>query len=112
MLGSIRSVIRRIKSRIRRAHEPGSIYYASASRPLAGAVRVGLPTWAALSAGGIRSLILPTTLKELVIFADHDEAGINAAGGLADRYINQVDRLRIAIPPERGADFNDIFLGA
>lgn len=75
-------------------------------------IAMGMPTWAALSAGGLRSLLLPTTLKELVIFADHDEVGIDAARDLADRYFNQIGRVRIAIPPERGADFNDIFLGA
>ncbi len=45
----------------------------------------GLPVWACLSAGGMKALHLPPTLRELLIFADNDHAGLSAAEALARR---------------------------
>jgi hypothetical protein len=67
----------------------------------------GTPTWAALSAGGIRNLILPPSITEVVIAADPDPVGIIAAQAAARRWLNEGRRVSIARPPQ-GMDFNDL----
>ena len=47
----------------------------------------GTPTWAALSAGGIRALILPDEVQHVVIAADPDPVGIMAARAAARRWL-------------------------
>jgi putative DNA primase/helicase len=72
----------------------------------------GLPTWAALSNGGIESLILPDVVREVVILADHDlnGAGQRSAHIAARRWRHEGRTARIALPPAPG-DFNDILQG-
>jgi hypothetical protein len=69
-----------------------------------------LPVWASLSASSMRSIIIPSlcVIEEVVIAADHDEAGIRAADILAERLINEGYRVRLALPPKYKTDFNDI----
>jgi len=69
--------------------------------------------WAALSAGGIRSLILPSAATHVAIIADHDASGVGAraAHDAAARWLAEGRRVRIAIPPESDTDFNDVLLG-
>jgi putative DNA primase/helicase len=67
----------------------------------------GMPTWAALSAGGIRALVLPENVLEVVIAADPDPVGIMAAHAAARRWISEGRRVSIVRPP-LGRDFNDI----
>ena len=71
----------------------------------------GRPTWAALSAGGMRQLILPPLpLAAIVtIAADNDPVGMDAAHDAALRWTQEGRRVRIAAPPD-GMDFNDIIL--
>jgi phage/plasmid primase-like uncharacterized protein len=73
----------------------------------------GIPTWSALSAGGIRNLILPPLpLASIVtICADNDPVGIRSAQEAAHRWIKEGRCVKIALPPE-GKDFNDILMGA
>lgn len=70
----------------------------------------GVVTWAALSAGGMKRLILPPLpLASMVtICADADATGIAAAHDAADRWTHEGRRVRIATPP-KGQDFNDIY---
>jgi putative DNA primase/helicase len=79
---------------------------------LAVMVACAMPGWAALSAGGIRSLILPPEATHLVICADHDASGVGqrAAHDAAVRWIAEGRRVRIALPPEPGTDFADMLL--
>lgn len=74
----------------------------------------GIPTWAALSAGGIRKLILPPLdiAPEIIIAADHDRAGLDAAHAAARRWHSEGRRVRIAVPPTEGKDFADMIGGA
>jgi hypothetical protein len=76
----------------------------------------GLPTWAALSAGGIESLVLPVIplASEVVIAADNDASGRGqeAAEHAAHRWIAEGRRVRIAVPPNPDTDFNDILRAA
>lgn len=71
-----------------------------------------MPAWAALSAVGIRRLVLPALplASEVLIAADHDAEGIQAAQAAAGRWRGEGRRVHIAVPPEPGADFNDILL--
>jgi len=72
-----------------------------------------LPGWAALSANGIRSLVLPPGVCNVLIAADNDAsgAGERAARDAAKRWLGEGRRVRIATPPEPGTDFNDVLLG-
>jgi hypothetical protein len=67
----------------------------------------GIPTWAALSTGGMRTLILPPDVREVVIAADPDEQGLEAARAAATRWWAEGRKIRIAKPPN-GLDFNDL----
>jgi putative DNA primase/helicase len=73
-----------------------------------------LPAWAALSTSGMAALVLPPAARTVIILADHDEngAGEAAARAAADRWLSEGRRVRIAMPPEPGSDFNDLLVGA
>jgi putative DNA primase/helicase len=70
------------------------------------------PTWSALSTGGLRTLVLPREVRSIIILADGDDAGEAAAAYAAQRWVAEDRRVRIARPPTRGKDFNDILRGA
>ena len=74
----------------------------------------GLPAWAALSAGGIRNLVLPAEARMVVICADNDANGVGqrAANAAAERFLAEGRRVRIALPPMSGLDFNDLLRGS
>jgi len=69
-----------------------------------------LPGWAALSANGLRSLILPPEAAKVLICADNDANGTGqlAASDAAKRFLREGRRVRIAKPPTSGTDFNDL----
>lgn len=69
----------------------------------------GLPAWAALSAAGLRALILPHTVRQIIVLADGDEAGRSAALACASRWKREGRRVRIAQAPA-GTDFNDLLV--
>ena len=66
-----------------------------------------MPTWAALSARGMRALVLPENVLEVVIAADADPVGIMAAHAAARRWISE-GRLVSIVRPPLGRDFNDL----
>lgn len=67
----------------------------------------GTPTWVALSAPGIRALVLPEEVRHVVIAADSDPVGIMAARAAARRWLAEGRKVGIARPPV-GFDFNDM----
>jgi hypothetical protein len=71
----------------------------------------GIPTWAALSTSGIRTLILPPEVQEIIIAADADIPGIRAAQAAARRWLNEGRQVRISRPPV-GQDFNDLLVAS
>jgi putative DNA primase/helicase len=73
----------------------------------------GSPTWAALSTSGLKALVLPTAVREIIVLADHDHngAGERAAYAAAQRWLREGRRVRIALPSERGTDFADLLAG-
>jgi putative DNA primase/helicase len=73
----------------------------------------GIPAWAALSAGGIRALVLPPEATQVVLCADHDASGVGqrAAREAAARWLAEGRRVKLALPSRAGIDFNDILRG-
>jgi hypothetical protein len=67
----------------------------------------GNAAWAALSTSGLRSLNLPREVRDVVVLADGDDPGEEAAQACAWRWKREGRRVRIARPP-RGLDFNDL----
>jgi putative DNA primase/helicase len=67
----------------------------------------GMPSWAALSAGGLQALLLPPEVREVLIAADPDLVGLKAAQIAARRWHHEGRVVRIVSPPE-GNDFNDL----
>jgi hypothetical protein len=67
-----------------------------------------VPVWALLSAGGIQSCPVIPDVRQLIIFADHDETGLSAAHHCARRYSGSGVEAAIRHPPTPKADFNDV----
>jgi putative DNA primase/helicase len=77
---------------------------------LAAMQATGMPAWAALSTSGLRALVLPDIVRDVIVLADGDDAGEAAAQDAALRWKREGRRVRIARPPH-GFDFNDLLLG-
>jgi hypothetical protein len=72
---------------------------------------VGLPAWAAISAGNLaRGVVLPREVRRVVVACDRDLPGIDAAEVAANRWREEGRDVQIASPDSLGADFNDILL--
>lgn len=69
-----------------------------------------LPTWAAMSANGIRDFPVIHGIKFLRIFADHDKAGRSAARVCKRRYEAEGAEVEIRYPAEPQSDWNDYLL--
>ena len=69
---------------------------------------LGLPAWAALSAGNLANgLVLPPEVRSVLIAADPDEPGQRAAWSAWRRWGAEGRRVRVATPPD-SEDFNDL----
>ena len=66
----------------------------------------GVPTWAALSADGVRRWQWPAGIRKVTIFADAGEAGTQAAAALAER-LTAAGIANAIVTPLHGDDFND-----
>jgi phage/plasmid primase-like uncharacterized protein len=76
----------------------------------AAGVLLGLPAWAAISAGNLgKGVALPPEIKSVVVAADPDRAGEQAAREAALRWRAEGRRMRIARPTGSG-DFADLLL--
>jgi putative DNA primase/helicase len=77
----------------------------------AAAVMFGIPTWAALNAGGLEKFEPPTETKRLLIFGDNDVNGVGqrAAYALASRMSGRID-VEPRIPVQADTDWNDVLL--
>jgi putative DNA primase/helicase len=71
-----------------------------------------VPGWAALSAGGVKNLILPPEARRVVIAADNDASGVGWRGALAAarRWAFDHRQVRIDMPPIPGTDWNDVLI--
>jgi len=76
---------------------------------LAGWCVSGLPTVAAYSAGNLAAWRWPAGVQRLVIFADHDKAGREAADTLRARAFLARLRCEVLTPTEPGTDWCDVW---
>jgi putative DNA primase/helicase len=84
--------------------EPDLVIAEGVETALSAAAFFSVPAWAALSASNLAEFTPPAVVKRLIIAADRDQPGLDAADRLAARL---ADRLDIAIrPPEDGDDWN------
>ena len=77
------------------------------------ALRLALPdwpVWSCISAGGLAGVVLPPSVREVLVGADFDRAGIDAAEALARRLTDEGRTVRIALPDAPGWDFADLLL--
>jgi phage/plasmid primase-like uncharacterized protein len=76
------------------------------------ALAIGAPGWAALSATGIKNLILPPHARMVLIAADNDQSGTGqrAANAAAARWLSEGRRVKVCLPPRQGCDWNDVLL--
>lgn len=76
---------------------------------LAAAELLGLPAWAATSAGNLAdAMALPAEVREVTIAADNDAPGRRAARAAAARWRAEGRTVKVAIPDKPGADFIDL----
>jgi putative DNA primase/helicase len=69
---------------------------------------MGLPAWAAVSAGNMaKALVLPTEARRVVIAVDPDDAGRKAARDAWIRWRAEGREVRVAVP-DGASDFNDL----
>jgi putative DNA primase/helicase len=69
---------------------------------------------AALSATGMRNLVLPSAARHICIAADNDSSGVGqaAARDAAWLWTEEGRTVRVIVPPKPDTDFNDILNGA
>jgi len=67
----------------------------------------GWPVWALVAASFLKEASLPPEVKEVVVAADHDKAGIEAAHAVAQRLLGEGRKVRLAVPPVEGEDWLD-----
>jgi putative DNA primase/helicase len=72
---------------------------------------MGVPAWAAVSAGNLaQGLVLPPEIRRVIIAADPDHPGRNAAREAWRRWKAEGREVQIASPDREGSDFNDLLL--
>ena len=71
-----------------------------------------LAGWAAVYAGGLKTLELPSSVRRIIITADNDLSGAGQRNALAayDRWTAEGRSVRVKIPPGVGDDFNDVLI--
>lgn len=67
----------------------------------------GVPVWAACGAR-LSQVALPAQTRHVILFADHDEPGMEAAQAAARRFRAQGKTVEIVRPKTAGADWNDV----
>jgi len=68
-----------------------------------------LPGWAAIYAANLKNTLeLPEAVRRVIIAADNDPAGQNAAYEARRRWMAEGRTVRVAMPSRTGTDFNDI----
>jgi putative DNA primase/helicase len=78
---------------------------------LAAATLHDVPTWATLNASLLAKFEPPASVRRLVVFADRDIAGLDAATRLMQRLQGRVE-LEVRAPPAPAKDWNDVLLRA
>lgn len=73
------------------------------------AMMTGRPAWAAVSAMGLRALVLPQEVRSVTILVDGDDAGRRAARQAQVRWEREGRDVLLCHAPE-GKDFNDLLM--
>jgi putative DNA primase/helicase len=76
---------------------------------LSAALLDSLPVWAAINTSLLAKFEPPVQVERLVIYADRDEAGLNAALKLMERLQGRV-RLEVRTPVAPANDWNDVLI--
>jgi hypothetical protein len=96
------------------AHDPNAelIVAEGIETALSASELFSVPCWAAGSAGGLKSLVLPFDVRRIVIAADNDSKGGGQRNALAayNRWIAEGRAARIKTPPTVGEDFNSVLM--
>lgn len=66
------------------------------------------PVWATGGTSGLRAVQIPAHVREVLICADRDDAGMQAAHDLSQRLVADGKKVRIAVPPDGVKDFNEL----
>jgi putative DNA primase/helicase len=76
---------------------------------LAASVLYRVPVWSGLNAAGLEAWCPPETVRDIIVFGDHDErfSGQKAAYALAYR-LSSKWRVEVRIPTQPGTDWNDV----
>jgi DNA primase len=69
-----------------------------------------LPVWCALSAINLPDIAIPQSVRAVIVAADSDPAGEQAARRTAWRFTREGRQVRVARPEHAGEDFNDLRL--
>jgi hypothetical protein len=69
------------------------------------------PAWSAIDSGGLAKFPVIADVRHLVVLVDHDDAGMAAAHGSAQRWEAAGRRVDTPRPKQPGWDFNDVVLG-
>lgn len=76
---------------------------------LAAGILLNLPSWSAIAAGNLaKGLVLPPDVRSVVIAADHDKPGIEAAQDACRRWRREGRAVRLVLPHGEGSDFADL----
>ena len=70
----------------------------------------GIPVWACLSTGGMQAVTLPPTVRHIIIAADNDGPGLEAAEAVLQRYQGHFETVEVVKPDTEGQDFNDVLV--
>jgi phage/plasmid primase-like uncharacterized protein len=70
----------------------------------------GWPVWATTAALFMKEVIVPPEVEQVLIAADHDRAGIDAAHALARKLLREGRKVKLAVPPEEGDDWLDVLV--
>lgn len=73
------------------------------------AARDYAPAWSCIDAGGLEAVPVLEGIETLVVAADHDARGIEAATRCADRWAAAGVDVRVIAPRREGADWADAF---
>lgn len=65
-----------------------------------------MPVWVGVGTSGMMSMHLPSIVQRVIIGADADDAGENAASQTAERLEREGRDVRIIRPPHPHKDFN------
>jgi putative DNA primase/helicase len=68
----------------------------------------GVPVWATLGAKRMSTVVVPDTVRKLIVFGDNDEAGHAAAEGTERCHAREGRRVALCFPPAHFKDWADV----